>query len=106
MKNKTKYNIAKILLLIFLIPLLSKGLDIVFHQHDDFVCTAKNEKHLHKQHNTCSIASFTFSTFLLKKTVSFSVKTSVHTYKKLHFYFSAILKNRKTSFSLRAPPIV
>ena len=103
---KTKNNLSLFLIGIFLIPLLSKGLDVIFHQHDNFVCVAKNEKHLHKLHDTCSIASFTFSSFLVKTPISFFTKTPIHTYKQSYFYFSVILKTRKTSFSLRAPPIL
>jgi len=106
MKNNIKHSVAKVLILIFLIPILSKGLDVVFHKHDDFVCTAKHEKHIHQQHDLCSVSTFIFLDFILKTNVLVLTKPIAHTVNKPSFYFSINTTAANFSFSLRAPPIV
>ena len=67
MTEKLKNIISLTLVFIFLTPLTIKLLDGLFHHHDHFQCTAKNEKHFHEHHEKCPIPSFELSFFSVEK---------------------------------------
>ena len=84
----------------------TKLFDGLFHHHDHFVCTAKNEKHFHEHHEKCPIPTF--------ELLLFSTEIQIQTTQKHYFCveimdiynFVYVYDNLKYSFSLRAPPII
>lgn len=104
MKRSAKHIIAKLLLVIFLVPIVAKIGDSLFHEHQYVICFAKTEKHLHKYKKDCVISTFTFSTFLVNNVfykLTFYAKISSFLssfYTKKHLQFTHYL------FLLRAPP--
>jgi hypothetical protein len=105
MSSKIKNTISISLVIVFLLPMTTKLFDGLFHHHDHFSCTAKNEKHFHEHHKKCPIPNFELSFF--------SIEKQIHTTQK--YYFSVEINdlynfvnscnNLKYSFLLRAPPI-
>ena len=105
MIKKFKHIISILLVSIFLTPMTIKLFDDFFHHHDYFVCTAKYEKHFHKFHEICPIASFDLSLFTVDK-ILFETQRAFY-YDEL--YINNISNNccfkSRYSFSLRAPPL-
>ena len=105
MTKKLKNIISITLVFIFLAPMTIKLLDGLFHHHDHFHCTAKNEKHFHKYHDKCPIPSFEFFFFLVKKHIQTTQKHFYRVELNDNYNFVYCCNNSKYSFLLRAPPI-
>lgn len=101
MKGTLKKILALILLALFLTPTVVK----VEHHHEHFVCSAKNEKHLHLYRDKCPVCSFEFSIFSFSGDKEAVTRTQysdawLNTYQPADF---PVFLN--FSFSLRAPPL-
>lgn len=46
-----------------------KLFDGLYHHHDHFICTAKNENHFHEHHDKCPIPGFELSFFSAVKEI-------------------------------------
>jgi hypothetical protein len=105
MTKKLKHIISITLVFIFLTPMTVKLLDTQYHDHDHFVCTAKNELHFHEHHYKCPILAYEFSLYSINKIKVVTYKT--HYFEKLLIsYFSIYCCSKsKFSFLLRAPPL-
>ena len=101
-----KKQLALVLLLVFVLPFVIQYGDLAFHHHDNFACTAKHEKHIHVQHDTCSIASFTFTPFVSNTSLLFVLLKPAAFNKNSACYNSAYYTQLKHTFQLRAPPFV
>jgi hypothetical protein len=86
-------------------PMAVKLLDGLFHHHDHFHCTAKNEKHFHEHHKKCPIPSFELSFFSVKKHIQTTQKHFYRLERNINYNFVIRCNNSKYSFLLRAPPI-
>ena len=75
------------------------------HQHDHFICKAKNEKHYHVFREKCGICSFEFSVFSSDiNKIDLQKKKPFDNY--CNNYISIYFPNHsKYSFLLRAPPV-
>lgn len=105
MSSKIKLTISISLVIIFLLPMITKFFDGLFHHHDHFICTAKNEKHFHEQHKKCPIPSFELSFFSIEKQIHTSQKYNFSVEINDLYNFVNNCNNSKYSFLLRAPPI-
>lgn len=97
-------TIKKIISLLVLLLLLSPTIVKLEHNHKQFECHSKTEKHIHTQHETCFVCNFEFSIFF---TDSYGLFASlINTYFDLNFskYTFQYSQLRKNPFSLRAPP--
>ncbi len=99
-----KQQFAIVLLFIFSLPFVIQYADFAWHHHDDFVCTAKHEKHIHVQKDTCTIASFTFTPFICSTTILAVLSKPLIFNTNLAWYNSAYYTQLKHTFQLRAPP--
>jgi len=105
MTKKLKKIIALTLVFIFMTPITIKLLDGLFHHHDHFHCTAKNEKHFHEHHEKCPIPSFELSFFSVEKHVQTTQKHFYRVELNDKYNFVICCNNSKYAFLLRAPPI-
>ena len=82
-----------------------KLFDGLFHYHDHFICTAKNEKHFHEHHEKCPIPNFELSFFSAVKHIQTTQKHyfCVELNDKYNFVYCS--NNSKYSFLSRGPPI-
>ena len=104
MIRKIKNTVSISLVIILLLPMSVQLFDQLFHHHDHFVCTAKNEKHIHKHHKKCLISSFVLSSFSIDKKTPQTEK-SYFFYKIIDNYnFLVCYNTSKYSFLLRGPP--
>lgn len=81
-----------------------KLFDGLFHHHDHFVCSAKNETHFHEHHEKCPIPNFELSLFSTVKNIQ---TTQKHYFcvEIIDIYdFTPCRNNSEYSFLLRAPP--
>jgi hypothetical protein len=94
-------NIASILLLfVFLFPSIIK----LEHQHEQFICKAKSEKHYHIFHEKCGICMFEFSAFSSDiEKIDLQKEKSLTNYCNNYRSVSNI-NSSPFSFLLRAPP--
>lgn len=81
-----------------------KLFDGLFHHHDHFHCTAKNEKHFHKYHAKCPIPSFELSFFSIEKHIQNTDKQDFGEEKSEIYSFTPYCSNSGYLFLLRAPP--
>ncbi len=81
-----------------------KGFDAHLHQHDNFHCTSKTEKHFHKHHEKCPISSFELSIFSVAKHVQTIQKHNYFIKKSAIYDFVYYNNSLKYLFLLRAPP--
>ncbi len=105
MTKKFRNIIALILVFVFMTPATVKFFDGLFHQHDHFHCTVKNEVHFHEYHEKCPIPNYKLSFFSVEEHIQavqkyFFLAEVVDNYTFLHH-----CNNSKYSFLLRAPPI-
>jgi len=105
MTKKLKNIISISLLFIFLTPMTIKLVDGLFHHHDHFHCTAKNEKHFHEHHKKCPIPNFELSFFSVEKHVQTTQKYDFHLGQSDLYNFILCCNYSEYSFLLRAPPI-
>ena len=105
MTKKLKNIISITLVFIFLTPMTIKLVDGLFHHHDHFHCTAKNEKHFHEHHEKCPIPSFKLSIFSVEKHIQTTQKHFYRVELNDNYNFVYCCNNSKYSFLLRAPPI-
>jgi len=105
MHGKVKHTISISLVVILLLPMTIKFFDGLFHHHDNFQCTAKNEKHFHKYHKKCPIPSFELSIFSAEEDKQTSRKNNYSVEQIDNYNFIYYISNSKFSFLLRAPPI-
>lgn len=105
MIKKLKNIISISLVIVFLMPMTIKILDGLFHHHDHFICTAKNEKHFHEHHEKCQIPGFELSFFSVEKHIQTTEKTYFCVEQNGKYCFVFCCNNSKYSFLLRAPPI-
>ncbi len=105
MTKKLKNIISITLVFIFLAPMTIKLFDGLFHHHDHFYCTAKNEKHFHEYHKKCPIPSFELSLFSVEKHIQTTQKHFYRIELNDNYNFVYCCNNSKYSFLLRAPPI-
>lgn len=104
MTQKLKNIILLILVFIFMTPITIKLLDGLFHHHDHFHCTAKNENHFHQYHKKCPIPSFELSFFSVEKHVQSTHKNYFCAEQSENYHIVYCCNNSKYSFLLRAPP--
>ena len=104
MTKKLKNIISLTLVFIFITPMSIKLLDGLFHDHDHFHCTAKNEKHFHEHHEKCPIPSFELSFFSVEKYTQTPQKHSYTVKLNENYNFVYYSNYLKYSFLLRAPP--
>jgi hypothetical protein len=83
-----------------------KLFDGLFHHHDHFICTAKNEKHFHEHHDKCPIPGFELSLFSAAKQIYPAQKLFFCAEIKNKYVFTYCCKNSLYSFLLRAPPLI
>jgi hypothetical protein len=101
MINKLKNIISILLLLALLMPAIVK----LEHHHEHFVCKAKNEKHLHEEHENCAVCSFEFSVFA-SDVLNINFENEKPSDKYCNNYSSINYSSlSKYSFLLRAPPV-
>ena len=105
MVSKFKHTISISLVIILLLPMTIKLLDGLFHHHDHFHYTAKNEKHFYKYHEKCPIPSFELSIFSVEKHFQTAQKSYYCGEQEDNYNFVYCYNNSKYSFLLRAPPI-
>ena len=105
MHRKVKHTISISLVTILLLPMTIKLFDGLFHHHNHFHCTAKNEKHFHEHHEKCPIPSFELSFFSVEKHIETTKKHFYRVELNDNYNFVACCNNSKYSFLLRAPPI-
>lgn len=105
MLRRLKHTVAVSLVIILFLPMTIKLLDTLFHHHDHFVCTAKNEKHFHKHHSKCPLADFELSFFPLVKQEQTTQKCSYCVEIKEIYNQVFFCNKSKYSFLLRAPPV-
>ncbi len=98
-------NIIVIILTFSLLFINSiKLIDLLFHNHDNFHCTAKNERHFHNYHEQCKIQNLELPILSIQNSLQFEKNKSLvgkvdDIYKFIHYF-----NNSKFTFSLRAPP--
>ncbi len=105
MAGKVRNIISVLLVTVLLSPMLIKLFDGLLHHHDHFVCSAKTEKHFHKHHEECRIASFELSFFSADKQPLLTEGHSPSVEINDLYRFLYIPKNPGDLFSLRAPPV-
>ncbi len=105
MTKKLKKIIALTLVFIFMTPMTIKLLDGLFHHHDHFHCTAKNEKHFHEHHKKCPILNFELSIFSVEKHIQTTQKHYYRVEQNDNYNFVYCCNHSKYSFLLRSPPI-
>ena len=101
MLQRLKNSFFLMLVLIFLAPSIVK----LGHEHKEFLCNAKTEKHFHTYHENCEICQFAFSLF---KSEDYLInwKTKLPTGNYSNTYCSLLNTCKpKFLFQLRAPPI-
>jgi hypothetical protein len=104
MTGKFKNTISISLVIILLLPMTIKLFDGLFHHHDHFHCTAKNEKHFHRYHEKCPIPSFELSFFSIEKQIQTTQKFDFGVEQNDLYHFTPCCNSLKYSFLLRAPP--
>lgn len=105
MTKKFKNIISIALLFVFLTPITIKIIDGLFHHHEHFYYTAKNEKHFHKHHKKCPIPGIELSFFSIKKQIQNTQKHNYYVKPNDNYNFIFCCYNSIYSFLLRAPPI-
>ncbi|MFP4047986.1 MAG: hypothetical protein ACLFT4_09560 [Bacteroidales bacterium] len=105
MHRKVKHTIAISLVIVLLLPMTIKLFDGLFHHHDHFHCTAKNEKHFHKYHEKCPIPGFELSFFSIEKHFQNKNYQEFGEEQSEAYSFRPCCDNSSYSFLLRAPPI-
>ena len=105
MTKKLKNIISITLVFIFLTPMTIKLVDGLFHHHDHFHCTAKNEKHFHEHHEKCPIPSFKLSIFSVEKHIQNTQRQNYYIKQNDNYKFDNCCNRSKYSFLLQAPPI-
>jgi len=105
MTEKLKNIISLTLVFIFMTPMTIKLFDGLFHHHNHFHCTAKNEKHFHEHHEKCPIPSFELSFFSVEKHIQTTQKHIYCVEYIDNYSFEYCCKKLEYSFLLRAPPI-
>lgn len=81
-----------------------KLFDGLFHHHDHFHCTAKNEKHFHRYHGKCPIPDFELSFFSVEKHFQNTDKHEFGEEQSETYSFSPCYNGLGYSFLLRSPP--
>ncbi len=104
MVKKIKNTVSISLVIILLLPITVQLFDQLFHHHDHFVCTVKNEKHLHKHHEKCLISNFVLSSFVAKKQTQQLEKPLLFDNTIDNYSFLICHNTSKYSFLLRGPP--
>lgn len=97
-----KNSIALLLVFTLVAPTIVK----LEHHHEQFVCHAKGEKHLHTEHEKCAACDFEFSVFVPDSFAFYSVKLQPEVYYSNLYSSIALSTHSQYSFSLRAPPLV
>lgn len=105
MTKKLQNTISLTLVLIFLTPMTIKLLDGLFHHHEHFHCTVKNEKHFYKYHEKCPIPGFELSFFSKEERLQTTQKNDFCSEINYIYKFIYCCTSSKYSFLLRAPPI-
>lgn len=105
MHRKVKHTISISLVIVLLMPMTIKLFDGLFHHHDYFHCTAKNEKHYHKYHEKCPILSFELSFFSVEKQIQPTHIIDFGVEQNDIYHFVQCCNSSRYSFLLRAPPI-
>ncbi|MFW6275693.1 MAG: hypothetical protein ACOC2M_03570 [bacterium] len=104
MHRKVKHTISISLVIVFLLPMTIKVFDGLFHHHDHFHCTAKNEKHFHTYHKKCPVPYFELSFFAIEKHFHNKEYQEFEEEQCEAYSFRPCCNNSKYSFLLRAPP--
>jgi hypothetical protein len=100
--NSKGRNIASLLLLlVFLSPTIIK----LEHHHEQFICNAKNEKHLHESHEKCAVCSFEFSVFSSSSSPAAIAKDKPLEAYHNHYRSQGFSILSQFSFLLRGPPV-
>lgn len=85
-------------------PIAIKLLDSQFHHHDHYICTVKNEHHIHIHHDICPIPGFEFSLYTLNKIIIETQKTFYQEDIYIKYVSNYFCDKSEYSFLLRAPP--
>lgn len=93
---------AWLMVMVLLLPSLAK----IEHHHDDFVCKAQNEKHIHNQHETCYVCHFEFSLFSVPPTVLSVCKNDFPVLQMPVLLVVHFTDLSRFTFLLRGPPAV
>ena len=86
--------------LLFLAPSIVK----LGHNHKEFYCNAKSERHFHTQHTNCEICQFDFSVFTSEGSNLDPEKEKHQDSFNNQYNLSFFSNQSKFSFLLRAPP--
>jgi len=97
-----KHISSALLVLLFMTPTVVK----LEHHHEHFVCHARGEKHLHKQHEQCAVCNFEFSLFEDSPATIFTSNSQANLPKFGLIHVSFARKIPHYSFQLRAPPLI
>ncbi len=105
MTGKFRNTMSVFLMVILMIPLFIKIADSAFHEHDHFVCKAKQEHHFHEDHEKCPVCCFEFPLYLSQEVNQY--RTPVETTDRYRDLYQSIrfAGFPKYSFLLRAPPV-
>jgi len=107
-----KYNVTKILNLLmsmvfvslFFTPTINELYDVYAYNHS-LHCTAKNENHLHKEHETFLYNITVVNDYVLTMGIKIGVKIISISEINKAFYKSVELSKELIVFYLRPPPI-
>ena len=105
MIKEFKNTVSITLVFVFLTPMAIKLVDGLFHHHDHFHCTAKNETHFHEHDEKCPIPSFELSFFSIEKHIQKIQRHNYYVKQNDNYNFVYCCYSSKYSFLLRAPPI-
>ena len=83
-----------------------KLFDELFHHHDHFIFTEKNEHHFHEYHEKCPISSFKLSLYSLEKQFRETQKAYYTVELTINYFFVYCCNSSDYSFLLRAPPVL
>lgn len=97
-------QIQKITSLLMVLGLLTPSIVKLEHEHDDFVCKATTEKHLHTYHEKCDVCNFEFSLFSEAHPYQPITKSEFDSNYYSPFNQAFVGSNFIYSFRLRGPP--
>lgn len=97
-------HIRQVFSLMMVFMLMMPSLVKIDHHHEEFVCNAQDEKHLHEHHDECAICHFEFSLFNKPDDVLLSAKEIALCQPAFGHYESFVSSSSSFTFYLRGPP--
>jgi len=105
MNIQVKHSISFLLAFLFLMPSGIKLADAFFHNHTENQCFSKNIEHFHVHDvEDCDIVGIHYSSFVSDDKLAASENISVENSLYNNLYISYKEYNKRSYFSLRAPP--